>query len=162
MADIIRIKPAPVLTLWAAVVAERLGFDWDEALTLGRAAAGLDAYSKGMRLELYQPTPDAERERRREAGKGAIVQVDLLHRAVPAMQTPDGLRALSNKRPITPASVRRYLEGKFGERLSDARVAMTQLARSMLARELAKRAYALYEEFRPENSSRRSRLGCSW
>jgi hypothetical protein len=149
MADIIRIKPAPVLTLWAAVVAERLGFDWDEALTLGRAAAGFNAYSKDVRLGIYEPTPDAERERRREARKGAIVQVDLLHRAVPARQTPDGLRALSNKRLITPARVQRYLEGKFGERLSDARVAMTRLARSMLARELAKRAYALYEEFRP-------------
>jgi len=33
----ITINPAPVLTLWAAVVAERLGFDEDEALTLGKA-----------------------------------------------------------------------------------------------------------------------------
>ena len=30
---------APVLTLWAAVVAEVLGFGHDEALTLGRAVA---------------------------------------------------------------------------------------------------------------------------
>jgi len=36
-----------VLTLWAAVVAEVLGFEHDEALTLGRAMAGLNAYSKG-------------------------------------------------------------------------------------------------------------------
>ncbi len=33
----IKINRAPVLTLWAAVVAERLGLDWEEALTLGRA-----------------------------------------------------------------------------------------------------------------------------
>ena len=150
MADIIKINRAPVLTLWAAVVAERLGFDWDEALTLGRAVAGLNAYSKGVRLGIYEPTPEAERERRREARKGATVHVDLLHRAVPAMQTPEGLRAVSKDRPISPASVQRYLEGKFGDRLSDARAAMVRLARSMPARELAKRAYALYEEFRPE------------
>jgi hypothetical protein len=29
-------------------VAEVLGFDHDEALTLGRAVAGLNAYSKGV------------------------------------------------------------------------------------------------------------------
>lgn len=31
----IRIHRAPVLTLWAAVIAERLGFDRATALTLG-------------------------------------------------------------------------------------------------------------------------------
>ena len=36
----IKINRAPVLTLWAAVGAERLGFDHDEALTLGRAVTG--------------------------------------------------------------------------------------------------------------------------
>ena len=47
---------APVLTLWAAVVAEVLGFEHDEALTLWRAVAGLNAYSKGVSLGLFQPT----------------------------------------------------------------------------------------------------------
>ena len=47
---IVRINRAPVLTLWAAVVAGRLGFDQAEALTLGKAVgglavAGLNAYS---------------------------------------------------------------------------------------------------------------------
>jgi len=149
MANVIKINRAPVLTLWAAVVAERLGFDWDEALTLGRAVAGLNAYSKGVRLGIYEPTPEAERERRREARKGATVQVDLLHRAVPAVQTPEGLRAVSKDRPISPASVQRYLENKFSERLSDARTAMERLARSMPTRDLARGAYALYEQFRP-------------
>ena len=50
----IEINRAPVLTLWAAVVAERLGFDWQEALTLGRAVAGLNAYSKGKALGLLR------------------------------------------------------------------------------------------------------------
>ena len=43
----IQINRAPVLTLWAAVVAERLGFNHDEALSLGNALAGLNAQSKG-------------------------------------------------------------------------------------------------------------------
>src|SRR5271157_1263915 len=36
MSNVVTVNRAPVLTLWAAVVAERLGFTWDEALTLGR------------------------------------------------------------------------------------------------------------------------------
>ncbi len=149
VSDVIKTNRAAVLTLWAAVVAERLGFDWDEALTLGRAVAGLNAYSKGVSLGLYEPTPEAERERRLVARHGAAVRVDLLHRAVPAVQTPDGLRALSNGRPISSASVERYLANKFGDRLDDARAAMTGLARSMSPSELARSAYDLYEQFRP-------------
>jgi hypothetical protein len=41
----VTINRAPVLTLWAAVVAERLGFERDEALTMGRVVAGLNAYA---------------------------------------------------------------------------------------------------------------------
>jgi hypothetical protein len=145
----IMVNRAPVLTLWAAVVAQRLGFDHDEALTLGRAVAGLNAYSKGVRLGIYQPTPEAERERRAKAREGETLHVDLLHRAVPVVQTPDGIRALSKDRPISPDSVERYLEGKFGEALQDARDAMRLLARSVPAAELATHAYRLYEEFRP-------------
>jgi len=50
------VNRARLLTLWAAVVAEVLGFEHDEGLTLGRAVAGLNAYSKGVSLGLYQPT----------------------------------------------------------------------------------------------------------
>ena len=45
----ISINRAPVLTLWAAVVAQRLGFEEDEALTLGKAVAGLLPYSWGIK-----------------------------------------------------------------------------------------------------------------
>ena len=51
------INRAPVLTLWAAVVAERLGFERDEALTLGKAVAGLTAQSKGQRLGIFARSP---------------------------------------------------------------------------------------------------------
>ena len=46
----VMVNRAPVLTLWAAVVAEVLGLEHDEALTLGRAIAELNAYSKGVSL----------------------------------------------------------------------------------------------------------------
>jgi hypothetical protein len=64
------VNRAPVLTLWAAVVAEVLGFDHEEALTLGRAVAEQNAYSKGVPLGLFQPTPREVQEQRRKMRKG--------------------------------------------------------------------------------------------
>jgi len=94
------VKRAPVLTLWEAVVAEVLGFEHDEALTLGRAVAGLNAYSKGVSLRLFQPTPKEVQEQRRKMRKEETVTVALLHRAVPARHTNEGLRTFSGESPI--------------------------------------------------------------
>lgn len=146
----IKINRAPVLTLWAAVVAERLGFAHDEALTLGHAVAGLNAYSKGVSLGLFHPAPEAVREHRKKLQKGKTLTIALLGRAVPVVHTPDGLRALTKDKPDDPTSVTRYLEGKFGEALAEVRAAMTRLARSLPSKDLATRAYGLYEKFRPE------------
>ena len=145
----IYINRAPVLTLWAAVVAERLGFSRDEALTLGRAVAGLNAYSKGVSLGLFRPSPKSVKERRKRLTRGRRLKVDVLRRAVPVVRTPDGLRALSGGRPISPTSVQRYLHDKFCEHLTAARAAMRRLARSVPPKTLAANGYALYVKFRP-------------
>ena len=145
----IYINRAPVLALWAAVVSERLGFRRDEALTLGRAVAGLNAYSKGVSLGLFHPSPKSVKGHRKKLMRGRRLKVDILRRAVPVTRTPDGLRALSGGRPISPASVRRYLQGKFGNRFAAARAAMRRLARSMPPKTLAANGYALYVKFRP-------------
>jgi len=44
------VNRAPVLTLWATVVAERLGYSPETALTLGRFVAGSSARAKGLSL----------------------------------------------------------------------------------------------------------------
>jgi hypothetical protein len=146
----IRINRAPVLTLWAAVVAERLGFQWDEALTLGRAVAGLNAYAKGQALGIFHPRPAEVREKRKRLAHGEELTVNVLHRAVPVIRTREGLRALSKGRPIVCESVQRYLESKFGEGCGAAKGAMAALAKALAQAELAERAYRLYEAFRPE------------
>jgi hypothetical protein len=71
-------------------------------------------------------------------------------RSIPAVHTKDGLRAVRQGKPITPASVGRYLAGKFGDDLEDVRQAMTVLAQSLPAADLAGQAFRLYEGFRPE------------
>jgi hypothetical protein len=131
------------------VVAKRLGFAWDEALTLGRAVAGLNAYSKGKAHGLFHPKPADVKEKRKALKHGQQIHVNLLHRAVPATRTPDGLSALSKGRPVAQESVQRYVKAKFGEGYAPVVGAMTALANSFSPSEIAERAYRLYEEFRP-------------
>jgi hypothetical protein len=143
------VNRAPVLTLWASIVAERLGHPHATALTLGKAVAGLNAQSKGRRLGIYEEP--AKSRATRPAGRKAIekASVELLGRAVPVVSTPDGLRAVVKDRPERPESVERYLEQKFGAGLPAAREAMGALAKAYGRGELAAIAYELYEQFRP-------------
>jgi hypothetical protein len=146
----VTINRAPVLTLWASVVARCLGFHRDEALTMGRVVAGLNAFAKGKALGLYYPRRKSLPEERRRLALGEVVHVRLLQRALPAQRTPAGLRALSKDKPVTPESVQRYLETKFGASLHEVESAMLALARSLSEEELAEDTYHLYEAFRPQ------------
>ena len=73
MAGGIRINRAPVLTLWAAVVAERLGYDADSAITLGRVVAGTSARIKAraIGLEAEKEPEDMRKVARREEARRA-------------------------------------------------------------------------------------------
>jgi hypothetical protein len=146
----VKVNRAPVLTLWAAIVAERLGFDRAEALTMGRVVAGLNAYAKGKSLGIFKPAPEAVKRERERLRAGRALHVDLLHRSVPVVRTPAGLRALAKDKPVAPDGVQRYLEGKFGDALPAVEAAMRSLARALPQAALAERAYSLYETFRPE------------
>jgi len=157
----IKINRAPVLTLWAAVVAQRLGFDWNAALTLGRAVAGLNAYSKGKALGIFHPRTREFQEKKKKLRAGERMRVHLLGRAVPVVRTTRGLRAATKGRPTAPESVRGYLESKFGEAYATARSAMATLARSRKPQDLAADAYALYTKFRPAIPAGRAGWGAA-
>ncbi len=145
----VKINRAPVLTLWAAVVAERLGHSQAEALTLGKALAGLNAQSKGRRLGIYAPRPKGEAPAATDAKKPSE-SVELMGRQIPVLRMRQGLRAADKGEAMEPASVRRYLESKFGDDLADVQQAMSDLARSYPPAELASHAFGLYEKFRPQ------------
>jgi hypothetical protein len=127
---------APVLTLWEAIVAERLGFDRDEALSLAKAVAGLNAAAKGRRLGIFKPSeqkPTAARKKARDEG----FLVELCGRPVPTVNTDDGIRATRSGKAIDPGGVESYLERSFGEHLDAVRSAMVKLAKSYKPAELA-------------------------
>ena len=147
----VSVNRAPVLTLWAAVVAERLGHRRATALTLGKAVAGLNAQSKGRRLGIFEaPKEEPGAEQHGKSAKPKRQMVPLLGRAVPVVHTPDGLRATVKDRPEHPATVERYLEQKFGFALPEVEEAMRELAKAYPPKKLAAIGFALYEQFRPE------------
>ncbi len=71
-------------------------------------------------------------------------------RAIPVVRTPAGVRAADKGEAMDPGAVRHYLESKFGEQLPQVRQAMVDLAGTFPPQDLAGRAFALYEAFRPE------------
>jgi hypothetical protein len=142
------INRAPVLTLWASVVAQRLGFDEDESLTLGKALAGLNAQTKGRSLGIFKPHEE-KAKKAREQERDTTLRIELCGRPVPAKNTDDGIRAVKGTQVIEPDSVRRYLASKFGEDLKAVRSAMQKLAKAYKPNELADQAFRLYERFRP-------------
>lgn len=142
------INRAPVLTLWGCVVAERLGFDPEAALTLGRAVAGLTAQSKGRWLGIYEKKDKAPPEA--DEAETELVFVNLMDRAIPALHTSEGLRAAEKGKPTDPDSVRRYLQSKFGGALPEVERAMRHLAAGYPPDRLAEEAYTLYQRFRPK------------
>lgn len=147
---------APVLTLWASIVAERLGWRHDTALTLGRAVSAMTARGKGARLgrsappENHRnvPPPSAPAE-----STDAIQDVLLLGRIVHVAPTPEGPRALSENALLQPEAVERYLRAEFGNQLCGALSAMERLAATIAIDKLNDDALRLYEHFGPKAHS---------
>jgi len=147
--DTVLINRAPVLTLWAAVVAERLGFNPQEALSLGKAVAGLNAQAKGRALGIFETKRETVHEAKQRK-HGEEFWVKLCGRPVPAKNTDSGVRAVSGDSPVDPDSAARYLSQKFGDDLNSVKEAMDALAKAFEPDDLAEQAFALYERFRPE------------
>ena len=150
----VMINRAPVLTLWAAVAAERQGYDREAALTLGKAVAGLNAQAKGRMIGIFgEPKAPEKGGPPKKVGLGEDFWVQVCGRPVPAKNTQDGVRAVVKNKPIEPDKVRKYLEGKFGESLEDVRAAMEELAAAFEPEDLEDLAYELYEQSRPKIAS---------
>jgi len=148
-ANKIKINRAPVLTLWATVVAERLGHSRKTALTLGKAVAGLNAQAKGQRLGIFQKPTERPLKIERKGARPKEEFVALLGRQIPTVRVSGELRAEIKGEMIVPEDVSRYLSQKFGEHLAEAEEAMTTLAKAYKPERLSLDAYSLYEKFRP-------------
>ncbi len=143
----IRVNRAPVLTLWAAIVAERLGHDADAAITLGRAVAGSSARVKARAIGLEEARKDTGPQ---GAAKPSPQQtVSLLGRDLPVVEQNGSAYALDHGKPASLRPAHAYVEKAFGEHLPAVRRAMEALADSLPADELNRVGFRLYERFRP-------------
>ena len=144
----ILVNRAPVLTLWAAIVAEHLGHDADAAITLGRAVAGSSARVKARAIGLEEKHGDAGKTK---AAKPVLRQtVHLLGRDVPVVEQKGSLYALDHDKAASPRPAYTYVTGAFGEHLPAVRRAMEKLAASLPQEELNRVGFRLYEHFRPD------------
>ena len=139
-----------MLTLWATVVAERLGHPPDTALTLGQAVAGSSARIKARSIGLTRDSDQAAEKRQIEL-RPQIKPVLLLGREIRLAATEDGeLRADNNGKPASASAVQVYLFKAFGARLAEARAAMEQVAAALPPDELNRVGFRMYEAFRPD------------
>ena len=143
------INRAPVLTLWAMIVAQRMGYSEAQALTLGKAVAGYTAQFKGRTLGIY--TAKEKEEGSEEKAERLEAQwIEFMGRRIPLTKVDDQVFAAEKDKAIDPDAVRRYLQGKYGESLDEIAAAMEDLAGAYEPEELNKIAFRLYEKFRPE------------
>ncbi len=148
----IRVNRAPVLTLWAAIVAERLGHDADAAITLGRAVAGSSARVKARAIGLEEAHEGKDlHHTAKQATRSAPRQtVHLLGRDVPVAEQKGSQYALDGDKPASPRPAHAYVEKAFGEHLPAVRRVMETLADTLPPEELNRTGFRLYEQFRPE------------
>ena len=145
------VNRAPVLTLWAAVVAEHLGHPAETALTLGRAVAGSAARIKARSIGREERKADRDADTPRLREEPVTAPVLLLGKTIRLLPNADGeLRAADGDQPADPVGVERYLVKAFGDHLADVRAAMEELAGRYDPRELNRIGFRLYETFRPE------------
>jgi hypothetical protein len=151
----VTVNRAPVLTLWAAIVAERLGHPADTALTLGRAVAGSAARTKARSIGREERPTDRDADTPRLAVEHVTAPVLLLGKTIRLLPNADGeLRAAEDDVPADPAAVERYIAKAFGDHLAEVRAAMQLLAAKYDPIELNRIGLKLYERFqqtfRPE------------
>ena len=113
----IKVNRAPVLTLWAAVVAERLGHDRDAAITLGRAVAGSSARVKAKAIGIAEDGHESgdlrDEARKQGESKQRPKAVHLLGRDVPVVEEKGSLRALDDNKAASPKAAAGYVERAF-------------------------------------------------
>ena len=149
MSEQVTVNRAPVLTLWGAAVAQRLGFDRPAALSFGKCLAGLNAQAKGRMLGIYHAPATTDGGPPKKVGLGEEFWVEICGRPLPAKNAADGIRAVVGDKPIDPTAVQKYLEQKFGDDLPAVWEAMAELAAAYSPDALKGVAYSLYERFRP-------------
>ncbi|KAG6821636.1 hypothetical protein H0H93_000145 [Arthromyces matolae] len=140
------VNRAPLMTLWAMTIAERLGFRREEALSIASVYTEMNALSKGISIGLY----DKGKERGMEAVKGGSQSyIEFMGRRPLYRTQADQWRALSNGTPVEPSDAFSYVSRAFRQTTPHISGALKLLADSFKVEEINSRAWGLYADFRP-------------
>ncbi|KAG6829608.1 hypothetical protein H0H92_004077 [Tricholoma furcatifolium] len=154
------VNRAPLMTLWAMTVAERLGFRREEALSIASVYTEMNAVTKGVSLGIYE----SGKEQGMEAIKGGSQSyIELMGRR-PLYQTQtQQWRALSSAAPVKPSVAFSYISRAFRQTTPYISGALKLLANSFDSEELNRMGWGLYAEFRPtvDRWGARSEVKCS-
>ncbi|RPD67196.1 hypothetical protein L227DRAFT_619426 [Lentinus tigrinus ALCF2SS1-6] len=185
------VNRAPIMMAWAFVVAERLGFQREEALSIASVYTEMNAISKGVSLGIYEP--GTQKLKGADASRtGSQPYVELMGRrltrcvyahpvhlatppndltAFPVTQTRIPLyqtassqwRGLSSGSPVAPASAFSYITRALRQTAPHIVGALRLLAASYAPAELNEKGFFLYADFRPEADSwgQRGEVRCS-
>ncbi|KAF8339780.1 uncharacterized protein EI90DRAFT_2282659 [Cantharellus anzutake] len=138
------INRAPVMTAWAAVVAERLKFTRAEALSIASVYAEKNASSKGVALGIFHKDKDSDFE-----GGSTQPYIELMGRK-PVMKTDAGeWRGIVKGEAAEPEMAYRYIQRSFKHLMGSVIGSMQLLQESYSPEELNKNGYDLYSQFRP-------------
>ncbi|KAJ7180175.1 hypothetical protein C8R43DRAFT_972017 [Mycena crocata] len=142
------VNRAPLMTAWSTLVAERLGFQREEALSIASVFTELNAVRKGVSMGIYKKGT----ERAMEASKeGSQPWVDLMGRRVPLFQAQNSQwRALSNGTAVQPSTAFSYISRAFRQTTPHILGALRLLVESYTPQEINGKAWGLYCDFRPE------------
>lgn len=146
--------PAVSDTTVHAVVAERLSFTREEALSLAQGYTEANAQSRAASLGISKSSSSsssASPDKGKSVGAGTQPYVELMGRKVPVLGLQDGTwRAVSGGKPIEPDRAFKYLKNSFQQQLGQVVGALRLLGDSFEPAELNEKGYGLYSEFRPE------------
>ncbi|TBU32804.1 hypothetical protein BD311DRAFT_511218 [Dichomitus squalens] len=157
------INRAPIMMAWAFIVAERIGFRREEALSIGFAASvytEMNAITKGVSLGLYS---DSKQKGREASRTGSQPYVELMGRR-PLYQTASSQwRALSSGAPIAPTAAFSYITKALRQTAPHIVGALRLLAASYPPQELNEKGFSLYADFRPQSEGwgQRGEVRCS-
>ncbi|KAG9218957.1 hypothetical protein CCMSSC00406_0001367 [Pleurotus cornucopiae] len=154
------VNRAPVMSAWATVVAERMGFKREEALSIASVYTEMNAISKGVALGVF----DKSRANDGSASRnGSQPYVDFIGRRS-LYETQNGQwRAILNGSPASPGTAFGYISRSFKHLTPFVLGSLQLLAESYSQKEINEKAWGLYAEFRPtvDGWGQRSVMKCA-
>ncbi|KAF8591593.1 hypothetical protein K439DRAFT_1380652, partial [Ramaria rubella] len=148
MSKFVVVNRAPIMTAWATVVAERMGFKREEALSIASVYTEVNATSKGVKLGKLEERNLNGLEASEGGGQPYI---NFMGRRLPVFSTQSSQwRALLKGEPVSPSSAFKYITSSLRQTTGHIMGAMRLLAETYTPKELNNVAFGLYAEFRPQ------------